>query len=347
MRRIFSKLLYEIEEENDVMLVTVAADRGSAPRGAGAEMLVGRHGRITGSVGGGAVEFQAEKMAMELLAEKKSGLHEFTLRPNSREDIGMQCGGDVTVLFAYVAAEDLRWSLLAGAVCDRIESGKDGWLIRPLDGGVPSLYGPEGLLSGEPVEEALIPVLCTRHNVTTDRYFAAPLPQFGRVVIFGGGHIAQALTPLLGTVDFRCVVLDNRPDYSRKELFPGAEDVICCDYEDIAASVTLSGEDYVIIMTNGHAHDLTVEAQVLRSPYAYLGVIGSRSKIAAVNQKLTEMGIDPEKLKTIHTPIGVSIRAVTPAEIAVSILGELILCRAEIREGEKPGHQACPMHGQP
>ena len=164
------------------------------------------------------------------------------------------------------------------------------------------------------------------------------------MVIFGGGHIAQALTPLLGTVDFRCVVLDNRPDYAKKELFPGAEDVICCDYGDIAASVTLSGEDYVIVMTNGHAHDLTVEEQVLRSPYAYIGVIGSRSKIAAVNQKLTERGIDPEKLKTVHTPIGVNIGAVTPAEIAVSILGELILCRAEIREGEKPEHHACPMH---
>ena len=344
MRRIFSKLLYEMEEEHDVMLVTVVADKGSAPRGAGAEMLVGANGRITGSIGGGAVEFQAEKLALELLSEKKSGIHEFTLRPNSREDIGMQCGGDVTVLFACVAGEDLRWNLLAGAVCDRIELGKEGWLIRPLSGGVPSLYGPEGLLSGEPVEEARLAELCTRHNVITEEYYAAPLPQFGRVVIFGGGHIAQALTPLLGAVDFRCIVLDNRPDYSKKELFAGAEDAICCDYEDIGASVTLSGEDYVIIMTNGHAHDLTVEEQVLRSPYAYVGVVGSRRKIAFVNETLMARGIPEEKLKTVHTPIGVDIRAVTPAEIAVSILGELILCRAEIREGEKPESHACPMH---
>ena len=186
--------------------------------------------------------------------------------------------------------------------------------------------------------------LCTPHNVTAHGYYAAPLPQFGRVVIFGGGHIAQALTPLLGAVDFRCIVLDNRPDYSKKELFAGAEDAICCDYEDIGASVTLSGEDCVIIMTNGHAHDLTVEEQVLRSPYAYVGVVGSRRKIAFVNETLMARGIPEEKLKTVHTPIGVDIRAVTPAEIAVSILGELILCRAEIREGEKPESHACPMH---
>ncbi len=344
MRRIFSKLLYELEEEHDVMLVTVVRDQGSAPRGAGAEMLVGENGRITGSIGGGAVEYRAEKLALELLAEKKSGIQDFVLRPNGKEDIGMQCGGDVTVLFAYIAGDDLRWDLLAGAVCSRIESGKDGWLIRPLDGGVPSLYGPEGLLSGEAVAGDLLSSLCVSRNVFTEKYYAAPLPRFGRVVIFGGGHIAQALVPMLGAVDFRCVVLDNRPDYSKKELFPGAEDAICCDYEDIAASVILSSEDYVVIMTNGHAHDLTVEAQVLRGPFAYVGVVGSRRKIAVVNQKLTEMGIPEERLAAVHTPIGVSIRAVTPAEIAVSILGELILCRAEIREGEKSGPHACPMH---
>ena len=93
MRRIFSKLLYEIEEERNTMLVTVIADRGSAPRGAGAAMLVGEKGRITGTIGGGAVEYQSEKKAMELLKAGESAVHEFVLRPNDKEDIGMQCGG--------------------------------------------------------------------------------------------------------------------------------------------------------------------------------------------------------------------------------------------------------------
>ena len=77
MRRIFSKLLYEIEEERNTMLVTVIADRGSAPRGAGAAMLVGEKGRITGTIGGGAVEYQSEKKAMELLKAGESAVHEF------------------------------------------------------------------------------------------------------------------------------------------------------------------------------------------------------------------------------------------------------------------------------
>ena len=345
MRRIFSKLLYEIEEERNTMLVTVIADRCSAPRGAGAAMLVGEKGRITGTIGGGAVEYQSEKKAMELLKAGESAVHEFVLRPNDKEDIGMQCGGDVTVLFEYVSADDLRWSLLAGAVCDRIEAGKHGWLVLPLDGSVPSLYGEEGLLCGEGVSEEERTALCTTHTVVTSTYYAEPLPLFNRVVIFGGGHITQALTPMLGAVDFRCVVLDNRPAFADISLFKGAEDAIVCDYDNIAESVTLTAEDYVVVMTNGHSGDLIIEEQVLRSPHAYLGVVGSRSKIAFVNKTLMDRGIPEEALKAVHTPIGTPIRAVTPAEIAVSILGELILCRAEIREGEMPAHHGCPMHG--
>lgn len=130
MRRIFSKLLYEIEEERNTMLVTVIADRGSAPRGAGAAMLVGEKGRITGTIGGGAVEYQSEKKAMELLKAGESAVHEFVLRPNDKEDIGMQCGGDVTVLFEYVSADDLRWSLLGRRRVRPYRSGQ-ARLARP------------------------------------------------------------------------------------------------------------------------------------------------------------------------------------------------------------------------
>ena len=343
MRRVFSKLLYEMEEGRDTVLVTVTSDRGSAPRGSGAEMLVGRGGRLAGSIGGGAVEFRAEAFARECLAERKSAQKEFVLREDRQDDIGMRCGGDVTVLFAYVPGPDTRWRLLAGAVCDRIQAGESGWLVRPLDGNVPSLYGPAGRLAGEELPEDAMEELFRNRPVCGNGYFSQPLPQPGRVVIFGGGHIAQALVPLLQTVDFRSVVLDNRPEYADPRRFPEAEEVLRCNYENIAGSVDLTGDDYVIIMTNGHAYDLTVEEQVLRGSCAYLGVIGSRSKIAFVNRTLADRGVDQEKLRQVHTPIGLPIRAVTPAEIAVSILAELILCRARIRDGQTEPPQPCPM----
>ena len=140
---------------------------------------------------------------------------------------------------------------------------------------------------------------------------------------------------------FRPVVFDCRPELATRKLFPTAEEIICGDFTSIKDHLTVTEEDFVVIMTNGHMHDFHVEEQVLRGPFAYVGVIGSRTKTASVNRRLREAGIPEESIAQIHTPIGTAIQAVTPAEIAVSIAGEMILCRAE-RRGDKP--HGCPMH---
>jgi len=160
-------------------------------------------------------------------------------------------------------------------------------------------------------------------------------------VIFGAGHIARALIPLLRSVEFRPVVYDDRPALADPAAFPDAERVVCGDFRNIAGTLPLSPEDYVVVMTSGHLHDLEIQEQILRQELAYVGVIGSRAKIAAVNARLREAGISEEKLCTVHTPVGTPIKAVTPAEIAVSIAGEMIYERACRREA--PAHHACPM----
>ena len=96
-------------------------------------------------------------------------------------------------------------------------------------------------------------------------------------------------------------------------------------------------------MTSGHSFDFAIERQVLMGHFAYVGVIGSRSKTASVNKKLHEAGVSEEKTALVHTPSGTAIRAVTPAEIAVSIAGEMILERAIAREGAAKLSHACPM----
>ena len=321
MRGIFSKLLDETDEMRSVTLVTAVSENGHAPKG-GSAMLFGENGRIAGYLG--VDEPWAEKTAAELFSSGESALR---TSPSGTK-----------VLFSHVNAEDMRWSMLAGAVCDRIMSGKPGRLILPLDGGVPSLYGEEGLLSGEPIPEADLRRLCSNEDGTAEAYLALPLPRIDRVVIFGAGDIAKALVPMLGAVDFSCVVLDDRPAAIEKALFPCAGELRLCDYSDIASAVTLTSEDYVIIMTDGHAADLTVEEQVLRSPYAYVGAVGSRRDLAEKNRILTEHGIAEEAIRTVHCPIGLSIRASSSAEIAVSILAELIQTRAEIRDLGLPDH---------
>ena len=174
--------------------------------------------------------------------------------------------------------------------------------------------------------------------------FVLPLPTEDQVVIFGGGHCAQALAPLLRTVGFRVTIFEERPEYARRECFPTAERIILGDYAKISDHLQLTSEDYIVIMTNGHSFDLEVQDQVLRGDFAYVGVIGSRKKTAAVNQKLRERGVAEEAIARVHTPIGTPIKAITPEEIAVSIAGELIYTRALWREATGIIATGCPMH---
>ena len=163
-------------------------------------------------------------------------------------------------------------------------------------------------------------------------------------MLFRSGHCSVALCPLLTTVGFRVTVVDNRPELATKERFPAADAVLCCDLTRISDAVTVGDDDYVVIMTNGHRHDFVVEEQVLRGQYAYIGVIGSRTKTASVNALLRQAGISEEAIAAVHTPIGTAIKAVTPEEIAVSIAGEMICVRATRREDAGIKLHGCPMH---
>lgn len=273
MRQLFQQLEKTLEAGKDAVLVTVVASSGSTPRGAGATMLVTEQGRVAGTIGGGAVEYRSEQLALEALKAGQSRLESFRLRPNEVQDLGMICGGDVDVSFRYLAGGN-----------------------------------PEALEWARQERARLLPA--------------------GRVFIFGGGHVAQALVPALAAVDFRCVVLEDREDFCRPELFPGVEETRLIQNDDPAAYRDITAEDYVAVMTRGHKDDLTVQAQVLKTPARYIGVIGSRRKTAAVFAKLKEMGYTDADLQRITTPIGLDIKAETPAEIAVSVTAQLIMLRA-------------------
>ena len=323
MNGIFTTLLYEMEKHHDTVLCTIIADSGSTPRGMGAQMLVGEKGLLCGTIGGGAVEGQSIELGKELLQERRSTVHEYKLHHNDTEDIGMVCGGDVTVHLQFIAADDAVWNALAGDVLHRIALRQPGWLVLALDSGTPAL----------------------RDDAVTDSArVALPLPIGERAILFGAGHCSLALCPLLTTVGFRVTVVDDRPELVTKERFPTADAVVCCDLDRLADTVPVGGEDYVVVMTNGHSHDFAVQEQVLRGQYAYIGVIGSRSKTASVTARLRAAGIREEAIATVHTPIGTAIKAVTPEEIAVSIAGEMICVRATRRENAGVQLHGCPMH---
>ncbi len=164
--------------------------------------------------------------------------------------------------------------------------------------------------------------------VFAEGWLAIPVVRAGRTYIFGGGHVSQALVPVLADLGFRPVVYDDRPEFANPALFPGAERTLCGDFTRLTEQVTVTPEDYVVVMTRGHQADYEVLAQVLRSGARYLGCIGSRRKLALCRERLLEAGFTEAEYSRLHAPIGLAIGAQTPAEIAVSVAAEMIAVRA-------------------
>ncbi len=139
--------------------------------------------------------------------------------------------------------------------------------------------------------------------------------------------------PVLTNLDFSCVVVDDREAFANSRRFPDAE-VVVADLEQLPPSLAITPDDYVCIMTRGHAGDYAVERQVLPMRPGYIGVIGSRNKLAFVRDRLLQDGFSAGDMAGIYAPIGLPISAATPEEIAVSIAAELIAVRAR-REGRE------------
>lgn len=334
MKKMFQTLQNELMKGHNAVLVTIVASSGSTPRGAGARMLMTEEGRLCGTIGGGAVEYKSEQIAQGVLAAQNSRMETFALHENDVLDLGMICGGDVTVYFHFISAADKAILQLTHAAQAIIEAGEQGWLITditPGTAGALTVYGARTGLAGAPLPAEVVECLGARSQqicVGERVYHAEVFCRAGRVYIFGGGHVAQALVPALAAVDFRCVVLEDREDFCRPELFSGVEEIRLVAMDQIKTALSVTEDDYICIMTRGHKNDLFCEAYALTTPAHYIGVIGSRKKIATVNEKLMGMGFDEADISRVTTPIGLNIGGETPAEIAVSITAQLIQVRA-------------------
>ncbi len=144
-----------------------------------------------------------------------------------------------------------------------------------------------------------------------------------KVLIAGAGHVAQPLASLATQAGFRVLVVDDRPEFLSAERFPGAETRLV-SLSELHSQVTLDDHTAVVIVTRSHEHDEEVLRQMLGRPLAYLGMMGSRTKVRHLFQRLQEEGYSAEQLALVHAPIGLDIGAETPEELAVSIVAELI-----------------------
>ncbi len=333
-QELLQSIVRTLEDEKTLMIVCVLASSGSTPRGSGATMLVFEDGHTEGTIGGGAVEHAAELHARELLQNHSSDTVGYCLNKNDVADLGMICGGDVTMYFQYLhGQEQLPLFSYLKEACER---NRRSWLIRKIENRTVTsmgIYDREGLHFGDGIDEDSLQKLIRPGAVYLKgepSYYAEPVAESGFVYVFGGGHVSKELVPMLAHVHFPVIVFEDREAFADPALFPGAYQVILGDFKNIEASVTLTEEDYVVIMTRGHQADFEVLAQCLKHPLSYIGCIGSRSKIAATRQRLIGLGYPENCYDRVHSPIGIDIKGETPEEIAVSITAELILHRASL-----------------
>lgn len=155
--------------------------------------------------------------------------------------------------------------------------------------------------------------------------FLEPFYPKERLIILGGGHIALPLVEFAAKTGFSVTVADDRISFANKARFPLAEKVICESFEKVFDTMQLTSRDYIVVITRGHRHDTDCLRQILKQKETvYVGMIGSRRRVGAVKELLEEEGLDRERLNRICTPIGLSIGAVTPEEISISILAQII-----------------------
>ena len=327
MKELLTAMLAALERGERVVLCSIFASSGSSPRGAGAKMAVFADGHTLGTVGGGAVELRSVERALEAIRTGENELKSYDLRPNDVADIGMICGGQVTVYFQLFTPENAADTAVLRRWREGLSRDEDLWLLLALDG--------ERVSEFRVLTRAELPQdkreCFTARAVWRGGVYVEPLVRAGKVCIFGGGHVGRALVPVLANIGFRVVMFDNREALAKPENYPAADEVVLGDFQHIYDRVTLTPDDYAVIMTPGHQADFEILSQVLKSEATYIGCIGSRSKVAKTQEKLRAEGFTDADIARIHSPIGLPILAETPEEIAISIAAEMIEHRARRR----------------
>lgn len=158
--------------------------------------------------------------------------------------------------------------------------------------------------------------------------FLEPLISAPDLIIFGAGHIGSALCRIGSLLGFTTTVVDSREEFANRERLPWADRVVAEDYLKALQQLSFTDTSYLVILTHRHANDFEILEYCIEKSFYYLGMIGSRKKVATVFEQLREKGISEESIKRVQAPIGISIGAETPEEIAVAIAAQLIAVRS-------------------
>ncbi|MDO5408122.1 MAG: XdhC family protein [Eubacteriales bacterium] len=190
-----------------------------------------------------------------------------------------------------------------------------------------------GQVQGEPSDYGQAQGESGDHGPERSRIFVEPFTRESRMILLGGGHVSLALEEFAAKTGFAVTVVDDRPGFANRLRFPLAKDVRCQDFGQAIQELDIQPGDYIVLLTRGHRHDGDcLRALSEQNETIYLGMIGSRRRVRELKDQLAEEGIRRDWLESIHTPVGLDIGAVTPEEIAIAILAEVIMVKRKPAE---------------
>jgi xanthine dehydrogenase accessory factor len=350
MKNICLQILDLEYSESSLVLATVVRTLGSAPQKPGSSAVFGNQGLITGTVGGGIVEGKVQQLASEALATTNSGLYHFNLANDISKTEEAICGGEISVLVDaapnrhFSIFEQIKTSMSKrepGVLITKVDASKentvsierfwateeliphpDPYFSKQIESEVKKLIAEKK--SGSFAEASID----NKDEASSVFYFLQPFFPPDQLVIAGAGHIGRALAHLGNLLDFEVTVIDDRSEFANARNIPDAEHIIVKDIGAAMRDIFTGVNTYVVIVTRGHNDDAAALKPCFEKSLAYIGMIGSKNKIAAMRQKFIDSGwATIEQWNGIHAPVGLPIKSQTVEEIAVSIAAELVLVR--------------------
>jgi xanthine dehydrogenase accessory factor len=347
MRNIYFIIAETQRDTYGLVLATVTGCRGSTPQKPGSSALFKNDKLIYGTVGGGVVENQVREHAGRCSETGESIFLHFSVDSDISDKEAAVCGGTMTVLIdadpldSIIVFEEMRQSIAdgtPGVLVTKVTAWngtqvliKRFWTIGETDLPLSDHFRErikkevkDILASGgrAPYREIDLPVAGQTEEA---KFFLEPVFPSPHLVIAGAGHIGKALSHLGRLLDFEVTVIDDRQEYANATNLPDADHFIVKDIGEAMRELRQDSHTYIAIVTRGHSHDADALKPCIGSPAAYVGMMGSKKKVAAMHELfINKQWASEEQWKKICTPIGLEIGSQTVEEIAVSIAAQLI-----------------------
>lgn len=328
--QLFLALAEAARSQRPVALGILTGVKGSSPQKVGAKALFRPDRTIQGTLGGGCLEAEVQRLALTALNDAQPKTFEFVLDHDFGWDDGLICGGKVSGVIIPNAqnAGETFWARLAARETELTWGVRSDFSVALLADGpnetsaAPSLQPSPPLQAGE------------RENVNPARrawLYTESLTPPCALWIAGSGHIAQAVAPLAIQLDFAVTVFDDRPELANHSFFPGEIQLRLGPWGELVAAPLPATPTFGLIVTRGHQHDALVLETWIHRPFAFLGMIGSSRKARTIKEHfLARQLATSEELARVACPVGICIRSRSVMEIAVDILAQYIDRRAAV-----------------